>query len=157
MSVKLQNGEIPNVRLHDVLYVPDLSNSLLSVPSMTKRGAQILFSGDQCTIMKGSKVFGKSATSGNVLSIEVARSETAQVALSEKSMKLWHGRFGHVSVQSLPQAVKQFSGWGIMRTRSSTVRAFRSQLTSRQSYFKLCTVMFVDQWKQTHLVVRDTS
>ena len=123
MSVKLQNGEIPNVRLHDVLYVPDLSNSLLSVPSMTKRGAQILFSGDQCTIMKGSKVFGKSATSGNVLSIEVARSETAQVALSEKSMKLRHGRFGNVSVQSLPQAVKQFLGWGMLRTRSSTVRA----------------------------------
>ena len=44
MSVKLENGEIPNVRLHDLLYLPDLGNSLLSVPSMTKRGAQILFS-----------------------------------------------------------------------------------------------------------------
>ena len=27
MSVKLENGEIQNVRLHDVLYVPDLGNS----------------------------------------------------------------------------------------------------------------------------------
>ena len=114
MSVKLENGEIPNVRLHDVLYVPDLGNSLLSVPSMTKRGAQILFSGDQCTIMKGSKVVGKSATSGNVLSIEVAKSETAQFALSEKSMKLRHGRFGHVNVQSLKKAASSeaFLGMG---------------------------------------------
>ena len=91
MSVKLENGEIPNARLHDFLYVPDIGNSLLSVPSMTKRGAQILFSGDQCTVMKCSKVVGKSATSGNVLSIEVARSETSQVALSV----LWMGNVSY--------------------------------------------------------------
>ena len=71
---------------------------------MTKRGAQILLSGKQFSIMKDSKVVGESATKGNVLSIEGAKSETAQVALSEKSMKLWHGGFGHVKVQSLKKA-----------------------------------------------------
>ena len=77
ISVKLKNGETPNVRLHDVLYVPDLGSSLLLVPSMTKRRAQILFSGYQCTIMKGSKIVEKSAASRSVLSFEVAKSETA--------------------------------------------------------------------------------
>ena len=108
MSVKLQNGEITNVRLHDVLYVPDLVNSLLGVPSMRKRGAQTLFSRDQCTIMKGSKVVGNSATSENVWSFEVAKSETVQVAL-----KLWHERFGYVNVQSLKKAASSEAVLGL--------------------------------------------
>ena len=63
--------------------------------------------------MKGSKVVGKSATSGNVLSNEVAKSKTAHVALSEISMKLWHGRFGHVNVQSLKKAASSESVVGM--------------------------------------------
>ena len=80
---------------------------------MTKRGAQILLSGKQFSIMKDSKVVGESATKGNVLSIEGAKSETAQVALSEKSMKLWHGGFGHVKVQSLKKAASSEAVLGL--------------------------------------------
>ena len=63
--------------------------------------------------MKGSKFVGKSPTTGNVFSIEVATSERAQVALLEKSMKLWHGCFGHVNVQSLKKATSSYEVLGM--------------------------------------------
>ena len=40
-----------NVTLHDVLYVPKIRNKLLSLPTITGKGAEVHFKGHNCKIM----------------------------------------------------------------------------------------------------------
>ncbi|XP_065052348.1 uncharacterized protein LOC135681697 [Rhopilema esculentum] len=50
-----------NVTLHDVLFVPRIQNKLLSLPTMTEKGAEVQFKGQFCKIT----IDGKSYTIGN--------------------------------------------------------------------------------------------
>ena len=46
---------ITNLKLHEVLYVPGLKKNLLSVPAMTKMGAEVLFDNEKCVVFKGGQ------------------------------------------------------------------------------------------------------
>ena len=47
-----ENGVQRNLRLERVVYVPDIAKNLLSVPTMTKNKAMVMFDNEKCIISK---------------------------------------------------------------------------------------------------------
>ena len=58
--------KVQQMALHDVLYLPDLKNNLLSVQAMTRLGATVEFDlCNKCRIMRNSKLLGIGEMQGN--------------------------------------------------------------------------------------------
>ena len=96
--------------LHKVLFVPKLTENLLSVPAMALMGAEIRFDKDKCLILKNSKEF----VIGHLLSdmyklYTVNTIEYAQVSKTDsaRSLKVWHCRLGHLNFTYVNQLVKK--------------------------------------------------
>ncbi len=67
--------------LSDVLYVPELHGNFLSVPQITKRGAEVRFKGNKCRIFNGSETLTKaSCVAACTLCVEVLSPPTLRVA-----------------------------------------------------------------------------
>ena len=94
------------IRLHNVLLVPKLGKSLVSVSAMSQRGATISFEGDKCFIKKHDGVVGVGYKKGNLFTLEFVSGE-ARVALSKESLELWHRRMGHLNVQTLRKGLSE--------------------------------------------------
>ena len=109
MLVKLKIGEKPIVRRHYFLYVPDLVKTLLSVPSMSTDFVQWkavnIYEREQTCRKADNKLEG--------LSIEIAMSETSQIAPLKKSVKLRNGRSGHGNVQSMKKTASSEAVLGL--------------------------------------------
>ncbi|SOV05265.1 uncharacterized protein UDID_17876 [Ustilago sp. UG-2017a] len=58
-TLQVGNVKIP---LTDVLYIPNLSKNLLSVPALTKDGAQVIFEESGATILQHDRSMVKSKT-----------------------------------------------------------------------------------------------
>ncbi len=52
------NGSGQKIALKNVLYLPELKRNLLSVQTMSKLGATVVFKEDDCRISKDSKLIG---------------------------------------------------------------------------------------------------
>lgn len=102
-------GEVCNILLQEVLYVPDLGLNLLSVPKLLSRGANVRF-GEQSSYIEAGKIIYPIERKNGLwvwmlkrraqdLAEEGAAEEPpcALVTKEEKS-KLWHGRFGHIGL-----------------------------------------------------------
>ncbi len=93
------NFSWPDVTLTDVLYVPALSCSLVSVRAVVDKGNSVLFSNNGCSIK--TKTGQTVATARRVERLYILNlrgsEEKATVASSTKvSLQLWHQRLGHV-------------------------------------------------------------
>ena len=93
--------------LNEVLFVPKLAKNLLSVRSMTKRGAEVRFTGDRCIATKNgqSLTIGRS-TNGSLyklLSPVMPWVEKAYYSSNSEAptMSLWHDRYGHLNMKDL--------------------------------------------------------
>lgn len=53
LKVYPKNSLPMNVTIHDVFYVPDLEENLISVKKLNEKGLDVLFTGDKCFLVKG--------------------------------------------------------------------------------------------------------
>ena len=102
--VKLHLADNDPITLTDVLFVPTLASSLLSVRRLEEKGLTITFANAKCTIMKGDEVYATAIPEGN----SIYRLETAYYAhatmISDKnptSINLWHKRLGHLHAKAI--------------------------------------------------------
>lgn len=106
----LVDGDTVAVTLEDVLVVPGLAVSLLSVPTAVGRGFSVTFDAAGVHIYKGGRVVMQGAYQGDICVVSVpgdkgGRSGTAHAAVTAD---VWHHRFAHAGADSLarvPQAV----------------------------------------------------
>jgi hypothetical protein len=108
-QVKGSDGKHMPITLSDVLYVPDLDANLLSVKSITRKGAQVVFGRqhDNAYIEVGTKRL-PIRTSGDLYIIEILSSNggatstlgeaTARTAISAE---LVHRRLGHYNMRDI--------------------------------------------------------
>ncbi|KAA8546163.1 hypothetical protein F0562_020943 [Nyssa sinensis] len=116
-QVKLGDGKSKNVEgkgivsiltkggkekfIHDVLYVPCLTQNLLSVGQMIQKGYKLVFDGEECLIFdkKNSTTVAKvDMTSNRVFPLGASLSD--QVVLKSESADesyIWHLRYGHLN------------------------------------------------------------
>eukprot|EP00112_Aurelia_sp_Birch-Aquarium-sp1_P025965 Seg893.2 transcript_id=Seg893.2/GoldUCD/mRNA.D3Y31 product="Retrovirus-related Pol polyprotein from transposon TNT 1-94" pseudo=true protein_id=Seg893.2/GoldUCD/D3Y31 len=100
-------GEYEPAELSEVWYVPDLAKkNLFSVSAVAKRGLTIVFKEDKCHILNDNgNIMGSGKKDGKLFvldSVPLSKSlHEANSAVDEKSLQLWHQRFGHLGVKNL--------------------------------------------------------
>uniref|UniRef100_A0A2N9EI16 Integrase catalytic domain-containing protein n=1 Tax=Fagus sylvatica TaxID=28930 RepID=A0A2N9EI16_FAGSY len=119
--VKLRDGKLKKVEgkgtiavntnggnrkfIHDVLYVPSLSQNLLSVGQLLRKGYSLLFDDGECTVYdkKHKLTVAKVGMSrNNVFPLSMPSNE--KIALKCEHVDdshLWHLRYGHLNYQGL--------------------------------------------------------
>ncbi|KAH0818662.1 hypothetical protein GEV33_004129 [Tenebrio molitor] len=89
--------EAVKVCLENVLYVPDLTENLLSVKRLAKTGHSVEFTGEQCEISKNNIVIAKGKLSPDMYELRVPHRSLAvkQNQHTPNCQHSWHRRFGH--------------------------------------------------------------
>ena len=103
------NGEIYQMRLVNVMYVPDLCIRLFSVDATNQRGHKVVFgSNGSCMQCKnGSTVNLEDRGKKKVL---VARNMSAETALVTQEGNLWHRRMGRIGRDGMRRLHKAVCG-----------------------------------------------
>ena len=109
-KVKLEchDGKNPYIlTLQKVLFVPELTKNLLSVPAMAENGAEVYFDKDKCVVSKNQQT----VTIGRLLDDKLYRLNTAEsanlVSSTKPDLNLWHCRFGHLNVNYIDCLAKK--------------------------------------------------
>lgn len=115
--VSCLKGDVESDRcsLTNVLYVPNLSKNLLSVPTITKNGGNVIFTGNKVEVSKNGETIleGFQNENGlytvklfdvkNSLPRDQQNAQFTEGNLSEVNheLQLWHRRMGHISYGNL--------------------------------------------------------
>ena len=100
------NGpEKVKVELKDVLCVPKIQNKLMSLPSMTEKGATVKFKGQLCTIFIDGKSYQIGHKQGKLYKLNSCPEDAACCFTNsndkENSMSLWYLRYGHAWIDNM--------------------------------------------------------
>ena len=103
LELVLPNGE-PKTTLHDVLYVPGLSYTLLSVAKMIDRGRKISFYKSWCQVADNRKrVVACAKKKGGLYQLFFTHSSHHLVNMVESKETLWHRRLRQLDEKNLKQ------------------------------------------------------
>ena len=105
LEMKLPGGKIRKSKLVDVLYVPKLSYSLLSVSKAAESGKTTKFDKTGCQILgKNCKVIATATRVGSLYYLNCQVKQ--QVNVVQCKEELWHRRYGHLGTQSLQKLAR---------------------------------------------------
>ena len=100
LSVGLAENDL-HLALQTAAYVPDLTKNLLSVPAMTRTGAEVRFTNEKCIVEKGGKQYTIGHLVGGKLyrvGVSQLRNDSAYYTSENNSSKdVRHHRFGHLN------------------------------------------------------------
>ena len=111
LKVTSMDGQASRCKLHEVLYVPDLSYNLISVSRIAKAGKMIEFSETGCQILDPNRKLIAVAT--RVESLYYLNCQTHHQANAAKDRSpetkedIWHRRYGHLGLQNLKKLAKE--------------------------------------------------
>ena len=92
--------------LNKVLYVPNLSKNLLSVPAVTQMAAEVLFDEGKCIISKNER----KATIGHLVDSKLyvvnTDGEAHIASTTSQLLEQWHCRFGHLNYSYIDRLIK---------------------------------------------------
>ncbi|KAF1314476.1 Copia protein, partial [Globisporangium splendens] len=109
--IALPNGEVRDLKVVNVLYVPSVGKNLLSIPQINKSNKfQVVFDGPSMNVLNktSSKVVATADFIDGLYWLRVppnAMTKSAMTAVRAKSASTLHERMGHASVQVLRQLV----------------------------------------------------
>lgn len=96
------DGSTQQCTLNNVLYVPKLSYSLLSVSKASEAGKTTKFDKSGCKILnQKKKVIAVATKHGNLYYLEYRKREESANATENNIEMLWHRRYGHIGEQNL--------------------------------------------------------
>ena len=93
-----------SVTLKDVLYVPKIQSKLLSLPSVTNKGAEVQFKGQSCKIMINDKVYSIGHKHGKLYKLNSEPEASCcfgSTDVKDNSLSMWNLRFGHLGYDNL--------------------------------------------------------
>ena len=92
VKLKLFDGSKPVIIVFNVLYVPQLRRKLLSITSMTNKGARIQFEDKHCTLFLNDKRFLLGQRHGKLWRLNNIDDSCFYGRSNDNSLKLWHLR-----------------------------------------------------------------
>ena len=115
MKCILPNQEPTDIAFGRVLHVPDLQKNLISVPSITKNGGSVNFTGEKCETSTKEGIVAVGHKKGNLFVLDfeedsLQANATPGVSTGSQSLELWHLRLGHLNYKS----VKKMAGGDIV-------------------------------------------
>ena len=107
LETLLPDGNTKKCTLKNVLLVPKLSYSLLSVSKASEAGKITKFDNSGCEIInKDGRVIAFAIRVGNLYCLEVCRTSRKINVAEENKEILWHRRYGHIGTQKLQKMAK---------------------------------------------------
>ena len=106
--LSLVDGKWEPGTIEDVLHVPGLRSSLLSMSSYTSKGNLVNIYANECVFSDGKRTRAVGVRQGNGLYkmiMKVVEPLQANIAKAD-SLKVWHERLGHVNYGTLKEMVK---------------------------------------------------
>ena len=95
--------ELPNVH-----YAPDLTQNLVSVFSLDKRGLTTVFANSKCIVQQQGYIFATGSIFNNLYKLDIDFNHIPQQsALVTETLHLWHQRLAHVDHTCLKQMCNQ--------------------------------------------------
>ena len=99
------NVEIPGMqnatcKLHNVLFIPKLSQNLISVSAAAERGVNANFSKNHCSFFNKEKCVASATRKGNLYYLDCSTEKSFHASSNAHDM-LWHRRLGHMSLGNL--------------------------------------------------------
>lgn len=104
------NGELLNITLKDVLFIPDLTVNLISVSCLTEKLFKLSFTDKTCNFIKSGKVVLSARKIGRVYILLTVGRANLTTSATSKDMMLWHQRLGHLNFDSLASLRKVANG-----------------------------------------------
>ena len=104
------SGRDRNCTLSDVLYVPDLKFSLLSIAKASNEVKRTVFTDDGCEIIDGKReVVAAGREVGKLYFLDCKGVHSARVTTGTGSSQeqLWHRHYGHLGIKSPREFVDQ--------------------------------------------------
>ena len=92
--------------LKKVLYVPNLSKNLLSVPAMTQIGPEVLFDEEKCIISKNERKVTIGHLVNGKLYIVNTDGEAHMASTTSQSLEKWYYRSGHLKYSYIDCLIK---------------------------------------------------
>ncbi|CAF0767559.1 unnamed protein product [Brachionus calyciflorus] len=93
-------GQLKNIKIKDVLFVPDLSVNLISIEKLSQKGYHMIFDKESCMIVFNDVLMAKGLRweqNKNLYEIKLF----FPVSLKSSDVKLWHFRLGHLSLENM--------------------------------------------------------
>jgi hypothetical protein len=92
----MDDGQNQQIKLLDVLYVPELKGNLISVKKLTDKGFEVHFKDDQCLIVKDGKTVTQATEDKGLYYLQLIQTALKTSEVNEaKCIHFWHNRFGH--------------------------------------------------------------
>ena len=92
----MDDGHNQQIKLLDVLYVPELKGNLISVKKLTDKGFEVHFKDDQCLIVKDGKTVTRATEDKGLYYLQLIQTALKTTEVNEaKCIHFWHNRFGH--------------------------------------------------------------
>jgi hypothetical protein len=109
-------GQLTHTTITQVLHVPKLKNSLISVNKFISQGFKVEFDKDGCKVNDArGVVVGQARSDKNLYLLNLnVRKDTARIANSlEEGAMLWHERLGHLNMASLKELDAMVDGMNL--------------------------------------------
>jgi hypothetical protein len=119
------NGVSVEGELKNVLYVPDLGVTLISIASLSINGYSVSFCNENASIQKGNTIVMTASRSGEGLyKVKAIVSQYATMGLnadtnSQVTLNIWHKRLGHVNNQTVRRMANNTGIGGMQITPGS--------------------------------------
>jgi hypothetical protein len=95
-------NEQHEVRVDNVLYVPNLTTNLLSVSRIIANGNRVVFNEQGCFIYNSQNVcIGEARLENEVYRLNIVKSQHVLAASVKTSSTTWHRRLGHINANDL--------------------------------------------------------
>ena len=114
IRVTLKNSK--PIRIENVLYVPKLDRKLPSISALSKKGLDVSFNKNCCTIKNGEDIIIKVPRRGKLFILECVPTESANLSedtgpiTKPVSSSVWHARLGHLPMKTMNSITDQVIG-----------------------------------------------
>lgn len=110
-----QDDKPTNVTIKNVLFIPELDGSLLSVKKLTDIGYTLKFENKSCYIMKDTETIASANNNDHLYKLEIAHMAN-KVTTEKECIHTWHRRMGHRNVEAIQRLIKENLADGVTLT-----------------------------------------
>ena len=96
------------MRMENVLFIPEMAQSLFSVCQAASKGVTTCFDKDGCSLMKNGELVGRGTRENGIFKLQFSEYQdhvTANVVTTNKGL-LWHKRLGHLSEIAMKKMIQ---------------------------------------------------
>jgi hypothetical protein len=114
-----EDGTVSNIKLLNVLYVPELIGHLISVKTLTSKGYEVIFRGDKCLIMRENRMITAATERQGLYELCLWTSEQKE----KHCIHVWHNRLGHRNPDIIRKMEKQVTAEGFSLCQCAVKKA----------------------------------